>query len=85
MRRGGWIGVVSALALALGMAAPSPGADVVVGGVNGTGGVDGADNAPGEPGTDGTDGSPATAFAIGGDTSERAVAIGGDGGRGGDG
>ena len=85
MRRGGWLGMVSALALALGMAAPSPGADVVVGGVNGRDGVDGADNAPGQPGTDATDGSPATALAIGGDTSERAVAIAGHGGRGGDG
>jgi hypothetical protein len=55
---------------------------VVVGGVNG---VDGTDNAPGEPGADGTDGTPATALAIGGHTSEGAVAIGGDGGRGGDG
>ena len=47
MRRGGWIGVVSAVALALGTAAPSLGADVVVGGTNGMDGTDGADNAPG--------------------------------------
>ena len=52
MRRGGWLGVVSALALALGVASPSPGADVVVAGANGTDGIDGADDAPGHPGTD---------------------------------